>query len=88
MQMKQDLPLLFQVFICDFHRLQAWERRFNKKDNSCSERKGDIIQKLRRIARSRTEADMNKAIEDFESSEFWNQKRLPQTNELFKQLLL
>ena len=31
---------------------------------------------------------MNKAIEDFESSEFWNQKKLPQANELFKQLLV
>ena len=75
--MKQDLPVYFadcQVFICDFHRLQAWERWFNKKDNSCSERKGDIIPKLRQIARSRTEADVNKAIEDFEFSEFRNQK--------------
>ena len=30
-----------------------------KKDNGYSERKGDIIPKLRLIARSRTEADMN-----------------------------
>ena len=78
--MKQDLPVYFpdcQVFICDFHRLQAWERWFNKKDNGCSERKGDIIPKLRQIARSRTEADMNKAVEDFEFSKFWNQKSYP-----------
>ena len=64
--MKQDLPVYFpdcQVFICDFHRLQAWERWFNKKDNGYQERKGDIILKLKQIARSRTEADMNKAIE-------------------------
>ena len=44
--MKQDLAVSlpeFQVFICDFHRLQAWERWFNKEDNGFSERKGDII---------------------------------------------
>ena len=78
--MKQDLPVSFpdcQVFLCDFHRLQDLERWFNKENNSCSERKGHLIPKLRRIARSRTEADMIKAIEDFESSEFWNQKSYP-----------
>ena len=69
--MRQDLPVSFpdrEVFICDFHRLQAWERRFDKKKIMFySERKGDIIQKLRRIARSRTEADMNQAIKDLGS---------------------
>ena len=78
--MKQDLLVSFphcQVFISDFHRLKAWERWFNKKHNGCSESKGDIIPKLRQIARTRTEADMNKTIEDFEFSEFWNQKSYP-----------
>lgn len=64
--------------MCDFHRLQAWERWFSKKTNGCSDRKGDIIPKLRRIARSRTLAEMDKAIEEFQSSEFWNEKSYPQ----------
>ena len=33
-----------------------------------------VTRKGRWITRSRTETDMDKAIEDFESSEFWNQK--------------
>ena len=40
---------------------------WQKNDNGYSEKKGDIIQKLRRIARSRTEADMNQAIKDLGS---------------------
>ena len=78
--MKQDLPVHFsdcQAFMCDFHCLQAWERWFYKKENGCSERKGDITLKLRRIARSRAEVNMSKAIEDFEFSKFWNQKSYP-----------
>ena len=40
---------------------------WQKKDNGYSERKDDIIQKLRRIARSSTEADMNQEIKDLGS---------------------
>ena len=42
-----------------------------KKSNGCSHRKGDLLPKLRRIARSRTRSDMNDVITDFKSSEFW-----------------
>ena len=61
----------------DLHHLKAWERWFNKKDKGCSQRKGNIIPKLRQIVRSRTEADMNKAIKDCEFSKFWKQKSYP-----------
>ena len=65
------------VFICDFHREQAWDRWFTKKDHGCSGRKGDIIPKLRRIARSKTVEDMKDAIDSFKSSEFWSPDDYP-----------
>ena len=61
-----------QVFICDFHREQSWERWIVKKSNGCLHRKGDLLPKLRRIARSRTKSAINDAITDFKSYEFWN----------------
>ena len=54
-----------QVFICDFHRLLAWERWFNKKSNGCSDKKGDIIPKLRRTGRSETIQELENALTDF-----------------------
>ena len=41
-----------------------------KKSNECLHRKGDLMPKLRRIARSSTRSDINDAITDFKSSEF------------------
>ena len=67
-----------QAFICDFHHLQAWERRFNKKSNGSSDRKGDIIPKLRRIARSKNSKDMEHAVADFKDSDFGSQENFPQ----------
>ena len=70
-QFKYYLFLDCHVFICDFHREQAWERWLVKKTNGCSGRKGDILPKLRMIARSNTEDEMELAIEAFCESDFW-----------------
>ena len=61
-----------QVFICNFNREQSWQKWTVKKSNGCSHRKGDLLPKLRRIARSRTKSAMNDAITDLKSYEFWN----------------
>ena len=62
------------VFICDFHREQAWERWLNKKSNDCSEWKKDILPRLRSIAKSRTIEKMQGAINALMISEFWTGK--------------
>ena len=48
--LNKDCP----VFICDFHREQAWESWFHKKVNSHSEDKSKIAPLLRGIAHSET----------------------------------
>ena len=62
-----------KAILCDFHREQAWERWLAKKANGCSQRKGDILPFLRRIARSRTIDEMNDAISNLEKSEFFDE---------------
>ena len=59
------------VFICDFHREQAWERWLKKKINGFASVKQKVIALFRRIAHSETITDSEKAIEDLQNSEYW-----------------
>ena len=59
------------VFICDFHREQAWERWLSKKSNGCVERKQEILAKLRRVAHALTEKECNVAIAEMKTSHIW-----------------
>ena len=43
------------VFICDFHREQAWERWLNAIRNGVRMIKIEMLSKFRRISKSRTE---------------------------------
>lgn len=44
-----------QIYICDFHRGQAWERFLTKSSNGLTDRKQSVLAKLRAVARARTE---------------------------------
>ena len=61
------------VFICDFHREQAWERWLSKKSNGCSGSKQEILAKLRRIAHAMTEEECDLAIRSMEQSHLWRE---------------
>ena len=60
-----------KVFICDFHREQAWERWLKKKINNCSEDHKHIISLFRRIAHSETTEKCNEAVDDLMKSSSW-----------------
>ena len=62
----------YNVFICDFHREQAWERWLNAIKNGARMIKSEMLCKFRRIARSRTEKELKNAIEDLRNCEQWN----------------
>ena len=64
------------VYICDFHREQAWERW--TKTVSHGVNKDEVLPKLRRIASSSTQEAYDLAVDDLKSSEIWN------SNILFK----
>jgi len=60
------------VFLCDFHREQAWERWFNTKSNECVDIKQQVLGRLRSIARSTTIDEMESNFALLNKSEWWN----------------
>ncbi|XP_065680304.1 uncharacterized protein LOC124806293 [Hydra vulgaris] len=60
-----------EVFICDFHREQAWDRWLKKIANGCYSRKDEILTILRGLAWSKTCEEEIKATQVLEFSEFW-----------------
>ncbi|XP_065657852.1 uncharacterized protein LOC136082447 isoform X2 [Hydra vulgaris] len=68
-----------QVFICDFHREQAWERWLSKSTNGCSYVKDQVKKKLREIAHSKTEEICKKLVQELEEWPEW--KKYPKLAE-------
>jgi len=64
------------VYICDFHREQAWERWLNKKENGLSDKKNHVLCILRRIAREETTDRYKKAVEDLKSSDSYSKYKI------------
>ena len=65
-----------EIFLCDFHREQSWQRWVNKKSNGVFMIAEEVKCRLRRIANSHTIAECQKAISDFRSWEHFNKGRL------------
>ncbi|XP_078349678.1 uncharacterized protein LOC144634557 [Oculina patagonica] len=65
-----------KVFICDFHREQAWERWLSKGANGASPFKKEILCRFRRIARAATEKEYKKALADLQEWEVWKRPEL------------
>ena len=57
------------VFLCDFHREQAWNRWVNKKNNGVYHIADEVKCRLRRIANSVTVEEANESIQSLESWE-------------------
>ena len=62
-----------QIYICDFHREQAWERCLGKTSNGLVSSKQTVLGKLRFIAKARTEKDFEDRVEDLKSSNEWKE---------------
>jgi len=59
------------VYLCDFHREQAWQRWVNATKHNVRQAKETVICMLRRIARSSTIEKYNTAIVALKDSEIW-----------------
>ena len=62
------------MFICDFHREQAWERWLSKASNRCREIKTEVLALLRWVARSLTLETSESAIKALKESQIWRNK--------------
>lgn len=59
------------VYICDFHREQAWERWLARSSNGLLDCKKIVLARLRAIARARSEEEYESATEKLKSSAQW-----------------
>ena len=63
-----------EVFICSFHREQAWTRWTNKSEHGVSHIADDVKCRLRRIAHASSREELDKSIKDFSSWEHFTGK--------------
>ena len=74
-----SLEFLFpgiKVFLCDFHREQAWTRWINKRENGVYNIGDEVLARLRRIAKSNTIAESHKAVADLRAWELFKTTKL------------
>ncbi len=65
------------VYLCDFHREQAWERWVSATKNGVVQEKEVVLSMLRRIARADTEERYIEALGALKDSNLWGKtKRL------------
>ena len=63
------------IYICEFHREQAWTRWVRKGENGLKAiEQQQLLQCLRNIAKSQTVADLKQFKQQLEGSDFWKKK--------------
>ncbi|XP_077528080.1 uncharacterized protein LOC144139664 [Haemaphysalis longicornis] len=63
-----------RVTICDFHRIQAWQRWLRRKENNISHPE-HALQLMKRLGSALNEGEFEKALKDLVSSEYWNNEK-------------
>ena len=63
------------VYICDFHRLQAWQRWVWKSKNGLSQNEQDeLMYHLKMIANEKTKREYEDAVDELRGLEVYNEK--------------
>lgn len=63
------------VYLCDFHREQAWERWVSKIVHGVSDKKDEVLSRLRRISRAPTMVQFDYAVGDLKNSDLWKDNK-------------
>ena len=59
------------MYLCDFHREQAWLRWVTNKQHGVETHREEVLALLRHIASSDTEESYNEALESLKKSAVW-----------------
>ena len=62
------------VYICDFHREQAWTRWVSKIQNGVSHEKDLVLSMLRHSAHACSEEQYRDAVQKLQETDIWHQK--------------
>ena len=76
------------VFLCNFHREQAWERLLSTVANGMKMYKAMVLVFVRRIAEPQTEINFENSIKDFMESEIWQHEHNKKLRDLFSKTWL
>ncbi|KAL3210506.1 hypothetical protein MRX96_037078 [Rhipicephalus microplus] len=63
-----------QISICDFHRLQAWQRWLRRKENNISN-PDEALRLMKHVASASNQHDFDKAVEVLVDFEYWKNER-------------
>ncbi|KAL3193715.1 hypothetical protein MRX96_002159 [Rhipicephalus microplus] len=63
-----------QISICDFHRLQAWQRWLRRKENNISD-PDEALRLMKHVASASNKHDLDKPVEVLVDSEYWKNDR-------------
>ena len=63
------------MFLCDFHREQAWLRWLSSVSNGMRDNKELVLPMLRKIASSESKEDYLKNVGELKSSDLWNNEK-------------
>ncbi|KAL3204122.1 hypothetical protein MRX96_001103 [Rhipicephalus microplus] len=63
-----------QISICDFHRLQAWQRWLRRKENNISN-PDEALRLMKHVASASNQHDFDKVVEVLVDSEYWKNER-------------
>lgn len=63
------------VFLCDFHRVQAWWRWLRTKENRCSDQKNSLLNYMRAVADSYSEEEFDENLKKLRSLEIWKREK-------------
>ena len=61
------------LYLCDFHREQAWERWVSKAANGVSDCKEEVLCRIRRDAHASSSTKYEDAVKDLMASSVWVQ---------------
>ncbi len=62
-----------QVFLCDFHREQAWERWVSRVDHGVHMCKEEVLARLRRVAHASTILEFKEAVASLQEWNTWKE---------------
>ncbi len=63
------------VFLCDFHREQAWERWVAKGDNGVANCRDEVLPKMRCIAQAESEQEYVERVNALKQSVVWKKNK-------------
>ncbi|KAL3222078.1 hypothetical protein MRX96_028992 [Rhipicephalus microplus] len=63
-----------QISICDFHRLQTWQRWLRIKENNIAD-PDEALRLIKHVASASNQHDFDKAVEVLVDSEYWKNER-------------